>query len=161
MTSSTTSPRPEHPRPDLHRTAGESWVSLNGPWDFEFDPQDLGEAAGWQRPEHDGFSRAIIVPFPWESHAAWGTEAWAGTDNWFSTQAFLDPGRVNRDNYTQAPRHTNGWYRRRVAVPECREGEHLWLHIGAADWEVKVWVNGQPVGEGQSGYVPFSCDITE
>ena len=160
MISPPTPPRPEHPRPDLQRTAAGSWASLNGPWDFDFDPEDRGEAAGWQRPDHSGLSRTIIVPFPWESHCAWGTEAWAGNGNWFSTQAYLDPGSVNRDNYTQAPRHTNGWYRRRVVVPERGEDERLWLHIGAADWEVKVWVNGQLVGEGRSGYAPFACDIT-
>ena len=28
-------PRPEHPRPDFQRA---NWLSLNGSWDFRFDP---------------------------------------------------------------------------------------------------------------------------
>ncbi len=154
------SPRPEHPRPDWQRPGADSWANLNGPWDFAFDPQDEGEAAHWQQPGHGAFTRTIIIPFPWESHCAWGTESWAGNDNWFSPQAYLDPASVTRDNYTQAPRHTIGWYRRRVTVPAHGPGEGVWLNVGAADWEVKVWVNGQLVGEGRSGYVPFACDIT-
>jgi hypothetical protein len=161
MPSSATSPRPEHPRPDLRRDAPGAWASLNGPWDFAFDPDDAGEAQAWFGPGHAAFTRTIVVPFPWESHAAWGTEAWAGNDNWFSPQAYLDPAGVTRDNYTTAPRHTIGWYRRRVTVPARAASERLFLHLGAADWDVKVWVNGQRVGEGRSGYVPFSCDITE
>ena len=32
-------PRGEHPRPDLRR---DGWLSLNGPWQFRFDPDDRG-----------------------------------------------------------------------------------------------------------------------
>ena len=31
--------RNEHPRPDRMRA---SWMTLNGPWDFAFDPDDAG-----------------------------------------------------------------------------------------------------------------------
>jgi len=153
-------PRPEHPRPDCCRSPERGWTSLDGRWDFRFDPGGVGETENWPAGAAQ-FDRQVIVPFPWESHLAWGTEAWAGNENWFSTQAYLDPGSVTKDNYTTAPRHTIGWYRRDVAVPEHRHDERLWLHIGAADWEVKVWINGQLVGEGRSGYVPFACDVTD
>jgi hypothetical protein len=153
-------PRPEHPRPDFRRGPERATLVLNGRWDFRFDPEGVGEAEGWPSSEVD-YDRQIIVPFPWESHAAWGTEAWAGNDTWFSAQAYLDPGSVTKGNYTQAPRHTVGWYRRTVKTPELAPGEHLWLNIGAADWEVKVWVNGRFVAEGRSGYVPFACDVTD
>jgi hypothetical protein len=33
-------PRPEHPRPDLQR---ESWLNLNGEWQFEVDAKAEGE----------------------------------------------------------------------------------------------------------------------
>ena len=37
-------PRPEHPRPDFRR---ESWLNLNGEWQFEVDSQAEGEQRGW------------------------------------------------------------------------------------------------------------------
>lgn len=41
-------PRPEHPRPDRVRA---DWLTLNGPWSFEFDDEDRGlsDADGQER----------------------------------------------------------------------------------------------------------------
>ncbi|MEI6499696.1 MAG: sugar-binding domain-containing protein, partial [Armatimonadota bacterium] len=152
-------PRPQHPRPDCHRGLQTGWLNLNGAWDFQFDPDDGGEGERWFAADR-GFDREIIVPFCWEAHCAWGTEALAGNDNWFSPEAYLDPGSVTRDNYRTAPRHTIGWYRRCVKVADLTH-DRLFLHLGAADWHVKIWANGQFVGESDSGYVPASFDLTD
>ena len=156
-------PRSEHPRPDFHRglRPGIDWLNLTGRWEFEFDPEDKGLEERWFCDEMRSFSRAICVPFPWESHLAWGTEHRAGNDDWFSTEAYIDPESVTRENYREAPRHTIGWYRREFEVPEHWQNRRVFLHIGAADWEVRVWVNGREVGEAESGYLPVEFDITE
>jgi len=56
-------PLPEHPRPDFQR---DQWLNLNGPWQFQFDAPDSGEARGWSRGDLPA-PRQIIVPFPWGS----------------------------------------------------------------------------------------------
>ncbi len=162
-TSHTLQPRAEHPRPDFHRgmRPGIDWHNLNGAWEFTFDPDDRGLAEGWSDPGCTAFARTIIVPFPWESHRAWGTQAQAGNDNWFSREAYLDPSGVTRDNYREAPRHTIGWYRRSFTVPASWEGRRVYLIIGAADWQAQVWVNGHEVGTAESGYLPIEFDMTD
>ena len=40
-------PRPEHPRPDFMR---ETFLNLNGTWQFAFDDENAGVARGWQSP---------------------------------------------------------------------------------------------------------------
>ncbi|MGI5816739.1 MAG: glycoside hydrolase family 2 protein [Armatimonadota bacterium] len=156
-------PRPEHPRPDLHRglRPGVDWLNLNGDWEFEFDPDDIGIAEGWQSGDPGRFSRTIRVPFPWESHLAWGTEDRAGNDDWFSTEAYLAPDAVTRDNYREAARHTVGWYRREFEVPDGWQSRRVYLNVGAADWDLRAWVNGVEVGAEESGYLPVALDITE
>jgi beta-galactosidase/beta-glucuronidase len=57
-------PRPEHPRPDLVRAG---WQTLNGRWEFEFDDQDRGVAERWFEPGKRAFSRAIVVPYAFQS----------------------------------------------------------------------------------------------
>ena len=160
-------PRPEHPRPDFHRGLDRNWLNLNGAWDFRFDDDDAGENGQWFEGDQP-FDRSIIVPFCWEAHCAWGTEYLASNRNWYSTEVYLDPQSINRDNYLTAPRHTIGWYSRRVSVtellsgtPDTPVGRRLFLNLGAADWHVKVWANGHFVGESDSGYVPVSFDLTE
>jgi len=156
-------PRPEHPRPDFYRglRSGIDWLNLNGWWEFDFDPADEGLKQAWERMSNHELRREILVPFPWESHLAWGTEGQAGNDNWFSPQAYLDPRSVTVENYRDAPKHTIGWYRRFMRVPGAWRGRRVFLNIGAADWYVQVWVNGVSVGDSESGYVPVSFDITE
>jgi Glycosyl hydrolases family 2, sugar binding domain/Glycosyl hydrolases family 2/Glycosyl hydrolases family 2, TIM barrel domain len=57
-----TIPLPEHPRPDFERTG---WVNLNGSWDFRFDKENAGEAAGLA--SDTAYPEKITVPFPWGS----------------------------------------------------------------------------------------------
>lgn len=38
----------DYPRPDFERTK-LNWKSLNGPWDFIFDDQDIGLEENWHR----------------------------------------------------------------------------------------------------------------
>ncbi len=52
------------------------------------------------------------------------------------------------------------WYRRKVEIRK-QPGQRVLLHLGAVDWECRIWVNGRPVGEHKGGYDPISVDITE
>lgn len=151
-----------HPRPDLHRglQEGSDWLDLNGIWEFRFDPHDTGRQQQWHKPDAQ-FDRRIRVPFPWESHAAWGTEAAAGCDNYASSQVLLQPDAQQPSDPEQRRRHTIGWYRRYFAVPDLWGGRRVVLHMGAVDWEVEVWLNGQGLGELESGYLPVEFDLTD
>ncbi len=53
------------------------------------------------------------------------------------------------------------WYRRTFELPEAWKEQDLLLHFGAVDWETRVWVNGQFVGEHRGGYVPFYFEISK
>ena len=59
---SVTLPRPGYPRPDFVR---ESWINLNGEWEFDEDFGRTGRERGLQNAA--GFPQRIIVPFCRES----------------------------------------------------------------------------------------------
>ena len=67
-------PRPEYPRPERQRGTieGLDWLNLNGPWQFRFDPNRVGVKERWFDPALPDWREQIIVPFCWESLAAWG-----------------------------------------------------------------------------------------
>ena len=73
-------PRPEYPRPDRQRGTieGEDWLNLNGPWQFRFDGDGRGKRELWFTPDTQEWREQIIVPFCWESLAAWGEGDAAG-----------------------------------------------------------------------------------
>ncbi len=122
-------PRTEYPRPQFVRN---SWVNLNGEWDFEIDYSCTGE-------EKEFFKRQcldskIIVPFCPESSLS---------------------GIHNTDFMPCV------WYRRNIEIPARFKDMDSILHFGAVDYHAIVYVNGTKVFEHKGGYTPFSVNITE
>ena len=122
-------PRPEHPRPDFQR---ESWLNLNGEWQFEVDAKAEGEQHGWSS-GHD-LAQRIVVPFCPESRLS---------------------GLGLATNYLP-----HVWYRRQFQVPAALRGKRLLLHFGAVDYIARIWLNGQFLGEHRGGYTPFAFEAT-
>ena len=123
-------PRPEHPRPDFVR---DTFLNLNGRWQFAFDDEDRGVADGWYRP---GFTLdgEITVPFAYQSRLS---------------------GVGPTDEI-----HPVLWYRRSFRVPEEMAGRRILLRFGAVDFAARVYVNGRLAGTHRGGYTPFALDIT-
>ena len=122
-------PRNEHPRPDRHR---DSWLSLNGTWDFEIDNALVGEAKKFF--ERESLDGKITVPFCPESRLS----------------------GVAHTDFMNAV-----WYRRDLGIPAEWAGKNVILHIDASDYETTVFVNGKKVGTHRGGYTSFQFDITK
>ena len=121
--------RPEHPNPQFMRN---SWVNLNGPWQFEIDHSNSGEARKLYEPEKN-FSQIIRVPFCPESKLS----GIAYTDFMCSV-----------------------WYKREFEISEAQLQGCVMLHFGAVDYETTVYINGVKCGTHKGGYVSFAFDIT-
>jgi beta-galactosidase/beta-glucuronidase len=125
--SSENIPLSEHPRPDFQR---QQWLNLNGPWQFRFDKENVGQKQQWFKTGTD-FPETIMVPFPWGSKLS-GIE---------------DKADI-------------GWYARSINVPESWLGQRVFLVIGACDWHTTAWLDGNLLGDYQGGYTPFEFDLT-
>jgi beta-galactosidase/beta-glucuronidase len=122
-------PRSEHPRPQFMR---ESWINLNGPWNFSFDFDQSGVKEGWYS-DPSGFDKTITVPFCPESKLS-GVEF---TD--------LIPAI---------------WYHRTLSLPEDWTKKRVFLHFGAVDYDCRAWINGELAGRHYGGGVSFEFEIT-
>jgi len=142
MSNQQTVLRPERPDPICMR---QDWLTLNGVWEFRFDPANEGEQRHW-RSDHPSAARAggvggtpfrqyITAPFPWESPLSGITE----------------PGYQGV-----------AWYRRVVTLPAgwTASGLQPVLRFGAVGWEARVWVNSHVAGDHVGGCTPFSIDLT-
>ncbi|MCA9251541.1 MAG: hypothetical protein KDA54_10455 [Phycisphaerales bacterium] len=56
---------------------------------------------------------------------------------------------------------TTGIYVRRISIPQRREGERVFLRVGAANIVATVLVNGQFIGEHRGGYSAFVLELTD
>jgi hypothetical protein len=158
-------PRPEHPRPDRQRgrVEGVDWLNLNGHWQFRFDLNRRGVEEKWFAPGGPDWREQIVVPFCWESLAAWGEDAAAGNENYFSTRVFVNPLEVTRTNHRAAQRYEVGWYRRIVHLPTTPpwRRKRAILTVSAADFFTDCWCNGVHLGRHEGGYAPFELDLTD
>lgn len=123
-------PRPEYPRPQFVR---DTWLNLNGPWEFEFDFGKSGRERDLFKNEVH-FSKEITVPFCPESELS----------------------GINYKDFIPAV-----WYKKAVEIPADWDGSRIILHFGAADYLTRVWVNGEACGKHLGGYSSFSFDVTE
>ncbi|MFL6504038.1 MAG: glycoside hydrolase family 2 protein [Candidatus Udaeobacter sp.] len=158
-------PRPEYPRPDRQRSflQGVDWINLNGAWEFRFDPDDCGRENRWFDSDEEQWRDQIIVPFCWESLAAWGEGDAAGNDHFYSTRVYRNPLEVTSQNYRGAARFEIGWYRRTIEIPanDNWNNKRVILTIGAADFYTEAWCNGQLLGTHEGGFTPFEFDLTD
>lgn len=121
------------PRPEYPRPrlVRPQWANLNGRWRFAFDDADRGLAASWHAvPRLD---RRIVVPFSFEAP-------------------------LSGIGVTES--HPVVWYARTFELPAGWRGRRLRLHIGACDFDTRVWCNGRAVGHHRGGYTPIACDLT-
>ncbi len=120
--------RNEYPRPNFVRP---DWLSLNGPWQFAFDDENIGLAEKWFLGKP--FPLTIEVPF-----------------------AFQTPlSGINDQSF-----HDFMWYRRTFTLNKLVHKRYL-LHFQAVDYECRVYVNKEEVGHHIGGQAPFSFDVTE
>ena len=123
------------PRPEHPQPQWErkNWKNLNGVWDFEIDRSVSGEERGLI--EAPALSGKINVPFCPESSLS---------------------GVADKDFMDCV------WYKKTVSfTAEELQGKRVLFHIGACDYETKVWVNGKSAGfPHRGGYTPVDYDIT-
>ncbi|MCV2395645.1 glycoside hydrolase family 2 [Actinotalea sp. M2MS4P-6] len=117
-----------YPRPQLVR---EQWELLDGQWEYEADPMDVGVGRGWSDPSRRPAGR-IAVPYPPESPLS---------------GVGVDGPSVH-------------WYRRECEIAPRGDGRVL-LHLEAVDFEADVWVNGIHVAHHVGGFTPIRADVTD
>ena len=117
------------------RTSGghDLVAGLDDQWDFQTDPQRIGEDMGWWKFDLTGGN--------WQTIAAYSSS--------WSNQSL---------RYYQG----HAWYRQRVDVPEQFDGRTVMLWIGGVDEKATVWINGEKLATSPIGaFRPFESDATE
>ena len=105
--------------------------SLDGMWDFRFDPQSEGTAAGWA----NGLPDPLRVPVP-------------------ASFADLFTDKASRDYCGDF------WYATRFFVPAAWQNDRIVVRFGSVTHRCTVYCNGQEVARHDGGFLPVVADLT-
>jgi beta-galactosidase/beta-glucuronidase len=107
-------------------------IELSRDWQFQIDATDLGEKEQWYQPAFD--------------RAAWTRVAVPGAWDLYSEALWGYEGI--------------GWYATLVEGRLAENGKLQRLRFGRVNYQTKVWLNGEFLGENANGYLPFELDLT-
>ena len=134
---------------------GGNKLSLNGVWDFKWYETIEDRAADFHKPEYNVSDwDTMPVPGMWEL-------------NGYGDPLYLNIGYPWRPWYKNTPplvpvqRNHTGQYRRNFTLDESWNGKDIFLHIGSATSNVRVWVNGRHVGYSEDSKLEARFDITK
>jgi len=106
-------------------------ISLNSIWSFHTDPDNIGMKEKWFSPQSSVEGwESLPVPSNWN------------TKNQYS----LYFGKA--------------WYRKDIEIPASMEDKKLILNFEAIYHDSRIWLNGELIGNSNSGYFPIILDIT-
>ncbi len=136
-------------------TDQQKTLSLNGTWKFKWNETIEGRTVGFQAADFDDEAWGTIpVPGIWELYG-------------YHDPVYLNIGYVWRGHYKNNPPYPPtehnyvGQYRRTFNVDPSWIGRQICLCIGSATSNVRVWVNGKPVGYSEDSKLEARFDITK
>ena len=136
-------------------TDQQQTVSLNGVWKFNWNETIEGRTKGFEAVDFDDTAwKTMPVPGMWELNGY--------QDPIYLNIGFPWRGQVeNNPPYPATEHNYVGQYRRTFYVDGSWAGKQICLYIGSATSNVRVWVNGKPVGYSEDSKLEARFDITK
>jgi hypothetical protein len=122
-------------------THGRPSLSLDGVWQFAYDPKQAGQREGWHLPGHK-WSDTARVP---------------GCAQAESHGLAAETGHIAGLKY---PCRDPAWFRKSFTIPAGWATGKVFLHFGAIQPAATLWLNGQPLGVTTSSRCPLRVDLT-
>ena len=117
----------DYPRPQARR---ESFINLNGEWDFFMDYDNEGDAKDFK----NGFEKQYLINVP------------------FAYQT--SPSGIGIEK-----RCDHVWYQKKLSY-EKKDGVRMFLHLEGSDYHTTVFLNGSKVGEDTGAYHREDFELT-
>lgn len=137
------------------RTDQQQTLSLNGIWKFHFSESVAASLKGFEAITYNDASwKDMPVPGLWEL-------------NGYGVPVYVNIGYAWKGLYTNnppvVPEEGNyvGQYRRAFDIPAGWNGKPVYLCIGSATSNVRVWVNGKAVGYSEDSKLEARFDISK
>jgi len=120
---------------------GRVTLSLNGVWRIIVDPYETGLTSRFYEDRH-AKDKQELVEYNFDTSP---TIAVPGDWNTLRPDLFFYEGPA--------------WYKRAFTYRK-RDNVRTFIHVGAANYLSRVWLNGTKLGEHEGGFTPFDFEVT-
>lgn len=146
----TVSAQTESNLPPIINVYNRPCSSLDGQWQIITDPMEIGYYNHRYKPNPNGFFRNKKVSNKTEL-----------LEYNFETGDRLNvPGDWNSQNRELLWYEGTIWYKKDFAYAK-KENKRVFLHFGAINYDAKVYLNGEKLGDHIGGFTPFGFEITD
>ena len=137
------------------KTDQQQTLSLNGVWKFHFSENVESRLKGFETITYNDASwKDMPVPGLWELNG-YGVPVYVNIGYaWKGLYESNPPVVPEKGNYV-------GQYRRAFDIPAGWNGKPVYLCVGSATSNVRVWVNGKAVGYSEDSKLEARFDITK
>ena len=138
-----------------NKQASDRYLSMEGKWKFKFVTNHQDAPVGFFQEKYDDASWELFpVPGLFELNGH-GDRIYKNVGYAWNTQFNNQPGFVEeKNNYT-------GSYRRSFAVPASWKGQDIYIHVGSATSNLRLWVNGKEVGYAEDSKIAAEFNVTK
>ena len=136
-------------------TWSSRYMSMEGQWKFKFVKNHQDAPVGFFQEKYDDASWELFpVPGLFELNGH-GDRIYKNVGYAWNTQFHNQPGFVEeKNNYT-------GSYRRSFQVPAEWKGQDIYIHVGSATSNLRLWVNGKEVGYSEDSKIAAEFNVTK
>ncbi|MCD8305022.1 MAG: DUF4981 domain-containing protein [Prevotellaceae bacterium] len=137
------------------KAQSKRFLSLEGNWKFNFAKDHNLAPEEFYKPKYDDTGwEDFPVPGLFELNGH-GDRIYKNTGYAWCNQFPNQPGFVEeKNNYT-------GSYRRSLVIPKDWDGMQIYMHVGSATSNLRLWVNGKEVGYSEDSKVEVEFDLTK
>ncbi len=138
-----------------NKTNSKRYMTLDGQWRFRFVTHHYDAPKDFFVEGYDDSSWELFpVPGLFELNGH-GDRIYKNVGYAWCNQFPNQPGFVEeKNNYT-------GSYRRTFTIPADWKGEDIYMHIGSATSNLRVWINGKEVGYSEDSKMEAEFNITK
>ena len=129
-------------------------ISLDGPWDFSYDPKDVGEKEQWFLPTATALQEKTTVP---------GCAQAADHASAEMSEADYAAFHGKQGEYMMDlrwPTLAAAWHRKTFTVPADWRERDVWLHFGGLNPAADIWFNGTKLGSTTTSRCPVRANVT-
>ena len=133
---------------------GRPTISLNGTWDFSYDPKDVGQQERWF---------AARAELPEKTTVPGCDQAAHHPSSGMSEQDYTEFHEKHNEFMMDArwPTRAAAWHRKRFTIPAAWRGREIWLHLGRGHAGGRHLVQREEDRHTLTSRGPVRCELTD